>query len=294
MDSVAAYQLLCDNLLLPPPILEIVQPALHDLGYPLVQSTTSDLTLNTLCYYKAESQEKNVVFLHIAGEVIGDPANFFAVANIADAFIGRTDGLFFFAPVKELDRKFNNLFAPGWQRKPNGPKKVRFFDQSDIDDLKAREPLQRKTFIVYLLDIDLLLPQRQPPNGGPPLDIRVCQPQLIKLLTEHAKTMTQGAGVQEYFQKLRNSLDFPDGWSWQPDNDIDNCAQTLISYLLDQGTYPPNSLNKQGYTTVGFLLEKLISRVGGDKTKAIYDMIITYKLIKRDDVLAELKKYGGN
>ena len=287
MDALAAYDLIRSQLLLPDPILEVVAPVFKELGYPLERGTTNDWSLNTFDFYQAQSQGKKIVLLHIAGEVIGDPSQVLTISNIADVFLGKTDGLFFFAPIKDLNKAFNGLFAASFVRRPSGPQRVKFFDQGDIDDLKANELAKRKILIVFLLDVDKLLP---PPNGSgsAPASFAIAQNRIVQILASWARIAN--IPTNDFFVQIRDQLEWPTPWFWEPKGGPDDCARTLVAFLIGQSSYPAIS-NKQGYTTVGFLLAKVIPRVGGGNAKELFDLAVTHKLIEIPDVLADLKQY---
>jgi hypothetical protein len=290
MDALTAYELIRSQLLLPEPILDVVESAFQELGYPLEKDSTTDWNLNPFDFYKAESQGKKIILLHIAGEVISDPSQVLTISNIADVFLGKTDGLFFFAPIKELNKAFNGLFAASFVKRPSGPARVKFFDQGDIDDLKAKALAQRKVLIVFLLDVEKLLP---PANNGspakPPPNVAEIADRVQELLLERLGTLGSESG--EFFRSVRDALSWPEGWLqlWEPKGTPRDSARSLVLFLIRQRTYPSSS-NRQGYTTLGVLLENLMPDVGGDTADEMYQIVEKYRLIEKPDVLEDLKK----
>lgn len=288
MPSLPPYETLVSQLLLPSTILELVEPPFQDLGYPLQKESIEDLKLNTLEYLCAQSKGQQIVLLHIPGDIIGDPANWTAVVNVAYVFIGKTAGLFFFAPIKDLSRDYNGLLATSLERASIGTKRVKFFDQGDIDNLTAKTPPQRRRLITLLLDVDKLLP---PTNGRPPAgaepNLAEIQERLIQILFDRAQVA--GVDSRTFFSSLRSQLEWPPDWKWEPKATSDESARDLVLYLISQKCYPAAS-GKNGYTTLGFLLGRIIPQVGGDTARDLYQIILKYRLIVLDDVLDDFKR----
>lgn len=289
MPDLSPYEELLSQLLLPSSILEVLEPPFQDLGCPLQKDSTEDPKLNPLEYFRAQSKDQQIVLLHIPGDIIGDSANWTAVANVADVFIGKTAGLFFFAPTKDLNRDYNGLLAGSWERKSPNTKKVKFFDQSDIDNLMAKAPPQRKRMVTLLLYVDKLLNLA---NGSGPAvaqpNLAEIQERLVRILFDRAQVA--GVDSRTYFLSLRGQLEWPPDWIWEPRATSDESARDLVLYLITQKSYPAAAINKNGYTTLGFLLGRIISQVGGDTAKDLYEIILKYRLIMLDDVLDDLKR----
>jgi hypothetical protein len=226
------------------------------------------------------------VLLHIAGEIISDLANFQAVASVAYVFITRSAALFFFAPIKDLNREYNLSLATRLQENYPNIRKIRFFDQQDIETLENKSPAARKKLVSGLLDLNILLPS--PSSSGPP-DIAQIQNRLAQIVVAYASTSNELAA--DIFLGLRGQLEWPPGWSWEPKGTIDDCASSLVKYVILQKVYPPGG-DKDGYTTAGFLLYRLIRAVPGNLSAEVYKMIVDYKLITRQDILDELSPFG--
>lgn len=289
MPELPPYQVLLSELLLPDQIRELVEPPFMDLGYPLTKDSTEDLQDNTLEYFRAKANGRQIVLLHIAGNIIGDPANFRDVASIAYVFITKSAGLFFFAPIKDLNREYNLSLATRLQENYPNIKKIRFFDQQDIETLANKPPAARKKLVSGLLDLNTLLPSGNgPPASAAPPDIARVQNRLIQIVVDYARTLTLNRLVTDIFLELRLLLDWPGGWTWEPKGSIDDCANSLIKYLISLKVYPPG-VDKDGYTTVGFLLYKLIGKAPGDQPREIYKIIVDYKLITRQEALDEVR-----
>jgi hypothetical protein len=288
MPDLSPYDLLLGQLLLPQPILDVLDQPFKELGYPLEKDTTEDPKLNSLEYIRAYSKDQQIVLLHVPSDIIGDSANWIAVANVADVFIGKTAGLFFFAPTKDLNRDYNGLLAGSWERKSPQTKKVKFFDQNDIDNLMAKAPPQRKKLVTLLLDVDKLLPPAngRPPIAGPP-DVARIQDRIAEMIFD--RYQTAGGDSKEFYLALRNGLKWPPDWFWEPEASPRDSARTLVVYLTNQRVYPAAS-NLNGYTTLGVLLESMISVVGGDTADEMFGIISEYHLIEKDDVLEDLRK----
>lgn len=287
------YESLVSQLLLPAPIFEVIEPSFKDLGYPLQKGSAEDMELNTLEYWAAQARDEQIVLLHVPGDIIDNQANWPYVTAVAHVFLGKpagtesTAGLFFFASIKELPRKYNRLFAPTLERTYPKTKRVRFFDQTDIEDLGANPIPKRKTLVNYLLDVDKILP---PPNGDPvpaPRDLLTIQEQVANLVFDHYSTLNTDS--RQFFLQLRVSLKWPPEWLWEPQGNPKSDALALVAYLIKQRTYPPAS-NLMGYTTLGVLLEQLISQVGGETADQMYNLIVHYQLIEKQDVLDELRQ----
>jgi len=288
MPDLSPYDILLQQLLLPGPILEVLEPPFQALGCPLQKDTTEDPKLNTIEYFRAQSKDQQIVLLHIPSEIIVDSANWTAVANVADVFIGKTAGLFFFAPTKDLNRDYNNLLAVSWERKSKTTRRVKFFDQSDIDNLIAKAPPQRKKMITLLLDVDnlLLLANGSGAAVAQP-NFEEIQDRVTEMIFERYQTV--GGDSKQFFLSLRDGLKWPPDWFWEPQGTAKDAARTLVVYLVKLRDYPASS-NRAGYTTLGALLESMISEVGGNTAGEMYEMISKYRLIEKADVLADLKK----
>lgn len=286
------YESLVSQLLLPATIFDVIDPPLKDLGYPLKKGSAEDMDLNTLEYWAAQSKDEQIVLLHVPGDIINNPANWPNVTAIAHVFLGKpaggeqTAGLFFFASIKELPRKYNSLFAPTLERTYPKTKRVKFFDQTDIEDLGASPIPKRRTLVNYLLDVDKILP---PPNGGPPKpppDLLTIQDRVANFIFDHYSTQTIESN--KFFLQLRLSLKWPPEWVWEPQGNPKADADSLVVYLIRQRTYPPSS-NLTGYTTLGVLLEELIGQVGGTASDEMYKLITEYRLIENQDALDKIK-----
>ncbi|MGZ5434537.1 MAG: hypothetical protein ACXWID_00095 [Pyrinomonadaceae bacterium] len=297
MDVEQAYELIRTQTLLPKPIFDVVEPALAQLGYPLAKSSTTDWDEKLFEFYAGQSQGKTIVLVNMAPAVIGDPSQTNTVAMIANVFLEETDGLYFFAEVKELNRALRNKLAPTYERKKSGPQRVRFFDQGDLDDLATKEDLAaRAKLINFLMDADRLVSRMTATNGNgsaeaplPPPDLTEIQEQLISIILD--RFLTAGAAVSDFFINLRDGLGWPPDWvtQWEPKGAAKESARSFVLFLIKQRTYPPTS-NKDGYTTVGVLLEELMPQVGGDMADEMYQLVAKYKLIERQDVLTRLKE----
>jgi hypothetical protein len=298
MDGEQAYELIRTQTLLPRPIFDVVEPALAQLGYPLAKSSAKDWKRKSFEFYKGQSEGKRIALVNMAAAVIADPSQNDIVATVASIFLEETDGLYFFAEVRDLNRDFKSLLAPSYERKKSGPQRVRFFDQGDLDDLTKREDLAaRAELILFLMDADRLVSRAPVPgpngNGSPPVapppDLTKIQDRLEAILLE--RYLLASVALNDFFMPLRDSLGWPDDWltQWEPKVNAKDSARSFVLFLIKQRTYPA-ACNKGGYTTVGVLLEKMMPNVGGEMADEMYQMIAKYQLIEKPDVLTKLKE----
>jgi hypothetical protein len=288
--NLSPYNMLVTQLLLPQDILDIVEAPFKDRGYPLIQEVTYDYEENELTYFVSICEDQKVVLLHMAGDVIADRSNFRDIVAIANVFItAKTAGLFFFAPIKDLNREYNLILATRWKDDHPTIKETRFFDQAEIDTLKAKATPNRNRIVSRLMSLDSLLPTG---NGSgravaAPLDLTKIQDRIAELVYKHYQTVN--ADPRDFFISIRNNLKWPPGWSWEPKAIPRDSAVDLVVYLIGQKTYPPGA-NVIGYKPLGTLLSYLIALVGGDDADEIYQIIAKYRLIEIEDVMAELKQ----
>lgn len=291
MDLEEAYELIRSQTLLRKPIFDVVEPALAQLGYPLAKASTTDWKQKSFEFYQGQSEGKKIILVNIAPAVIGDPSQANTVVMIAGIFVDETDGLYFFAEVKDLNRDFKYRLAPTYERKKSGPQKVRFFDQGDLDDLAKIEDLAERTkLILFLMDTDRLV-SRMNGNGvptvAPPPDWTEIQDKLVNMIVE--RYLAASVALNDFFIPLRNGLGWPPDWAWEPSVSAPVSARSFVLFLIKQRTYPASS-NKNGYTTLGVLLEHMMPEVGGDTADEMYQMIAKYRLIEKQDVLTKLKE----
>lgn len=281
MPDLDPYKELLDHLLLPEPILGLVAPTFAERGCPLQRETTLDWEEKTLEYFRAKTNGQQIVLLHMAGDIISDRTSFRDVASIGSLFVAKAAGLFFFAPTKDLIRDYTLSLAPRWEEENPNIKRVRFYDQSDIDTLQARAEAERSILINRMMDLKNLLPS---PTAAALNDVH--RTHIISILTAIANT-------DDDFINLKKQLGWPIEWGWQPVGDNYKSAQTLIAFVLEKKDYPASS-GKDGYTALGCLLEKLFWDLGGTDRRFVYDITTKYHLIGIPEVLAQLKKesYG--
>jgi hypothetical protein len=295
------YESLISQLLLPSTIFDLIDPPLKELGYPLKKGSADDMDSNPLDYWAAQSNDEQIVLLHVPGDIINNLENWPNITAVAHVFLGkpraeRTTGLFFFASIKELPRRYNTLVAPTLERDYPKTKRVKFFDQKDMEDLGASPGPKRTRLVNYLLDVDKILP---PPNGNtkvfPPLppDLLTIQDKVADFVFNHYSTQP-AVDTKQFFLQLRLSLKWPPEWIWEPQGNAKSDALALVVYLVKQRNYPAVS-NLAGYTTLGVLLEQLMPQVGGTTAKEMYDLIVQYQLIEKQDILDDLKNkfYGA-
>lgn len=308
----SAYEILIKELLLPSDILAVVESPFKDRGYPLQQEVTYDPEDIPITYFVSICNNQKVVLLHLAGTVVEDRSNFRDVGLFAATFFAtRSIGLFFFAPIKDLNSDYNLLLATRWKDDYPNLKEVRFFNRGEIDTLAAKPPQSRNRLLSRLFSLDLLMPPGNgapaSKNGAPPevttpvtassavtappatqlLDAAEIQDRVIELLYGHYKT-TNG-DPRDFFVSLRDDLKWPPGWEWEPEKLPKDSAQRLVIYLIGQKSYPPGS-NIVGFTPLGKMLHCLISMVGGEQIIEIYQMITKYKLIENEEILLKLKE----
>jgi hypothetical protein len=284
---ISPYNELVRQLVLPQDIRAIVEKPFEERGCPLAPETIYDYEYNELTYLSSICNNQRVVLLHIAGDVIADRNNFRDVATIAALFSSKSAGLFFFAPVKDLNREYNITLATRLKEDNKAIKEARFFDQADIESLKNKPaPLQKK-LVSSLLALDALLA-----NGNGPksvvttvLDLTQIQDRVIQILITHYDTAS--TPPRQFFGLYRSELKWPPDWDWEPTDSARESARALVLYLVRQKTYPPGVMT--GYKPLGALLYQLISVVGGEEAKEIYKMIANYKLIELNDILENLK-----
>jgi hypothetical protein len=281
--------MLVTQLLLPQDILDIVEAPFKERGYPLIREVTYDYEENELTYFVSICEDQKVVLLHMAGEVIADRNNFRDIASIATLFItARTAGLFFFAPIRDLNREYNLILATRWKDDHPTIKEARFFDQAEIDTLKAKAAPNRNRIVSRLLSLDSLLPTG---NGSTPavaqLDLGEIQDKVADIVLKRFQTVN--GHPRDFFIGLRNELSWPPGWDWQPKEVPRDSCRELVLYLIGQKSYPAGA-KMTGYKPLGTLLYRLISVVGGDDAKEIYQIITKYQLIEKEDILVTLKQ----
>lgn len=282
------YDALVQKLLLPDDILQLVQPPFTDLGCPLAQESTKDFALQELKYFGSTCNGKNVVLLHLAADVIADPANIMDVLNIAFIFSTSSIAIFFFAPVKDLDRKYIRQVPMTLMQRFNNLAVLQFYDQQDIDLFNAQTEKDRPDYVKLVLGLDKLYGSNgSGPTPPKPPDLSAIRARVSEILYDRYKS--EGTTPTVFFKETVINLDWPPGWNWEPPGDGQASATDLVSFLIRQGTYPASSSMK-GYRPLGALLKHLIESAGGETANEIYHMIADNKLIDLEDVMAQLKK----
>ena len=66
MDVDQAYELIRSQTLLPKPILDVVEPALARLGYPLTKSSATDWNEKLFEFYAGQSEGKKITLINMA------------------------------------------------------------------------------------------------------------------------------------------------------------------------------------------------------------------------------------
>ena len=286
---VSPYNELVRQLVLPADIRAIVEKPFEERGYPLEPDIIYDYESNELTYLCSVCNNQRVVLLHMAGDVIADRNNFRDVATIAALFSSKSAGLFFFAPVKDLNREYNITLATRLKEDNSAIREARFFDQADIESLKNKPGPMQKRLVSSLLSLDALLA-----NGTGPkpvvttttvVDLTQIQERVVQILMLHYETAS--SPPRQFFGLYRSELKWPPDWDWEPNDSARESARGLVLYLIRQKTYPPGIM--AGYRPLGALLYQLISVVGGDEAGEIYKMLSDYRLIENVDVMKTLK-----
>jgi len=287
---VSPYDELVRQLVLPQEIRAIVEKPFEERGYPLQPEKMYDYEYNELTFLSSVCNDQRVVLLHIAGDVIADRNNFRDVASIAALFSARSAGLFFFAPVKDLNREYNITLATRLKEDNKAIKEARFFDQADIESLKNKPAPLQKRLVSNLLFLDSLLANgigsKTSVTTTTVVDLTEIQDRVIQILMLHYETTS--SPPRQFFGLYRSELKWPPDWDWEPNDSARESARALVGYLIRQKTYPPGIM--AGYKPLGALLNQLISVVGGDEAIEIYNMLFNYKLIENADVLSALKQ----
>ncbi len=276
MSDFDLYEALLGQLLLPEPILGLVAPSFEEMGHPLKKETTLDWQDKSLEYFRARSNGQQVVLLHIPDDIIGNPMSFRDVASIGSMFVAKAAGLFFFAPTKDLNRQYTLSLAPRWEEEYANIRRVRFYDQGDIDALESKAEGERNRLVSRMLDLKNLLPSVA--ELGLSDDHKN---EIIKILATILST-------DDDFIDLKKQLGWPIEWDWQPAGGSYKSAQTLLTFVIEKKDYPASS-GKNGYTALGYLCEKLMPSLGGTDAAFIYNLTTTYRLIRLPEVLARLK-----
>ena len=292
---ISPYNELVRQLVLPQDIRAIVEKPFEERGCPLAPDTIYDYEYNQLTYLSSICNNQRVVLLHIAGDVISDRNNFRDVASIATLFSSKSAGLFFFAPVKDLNREYNITLATRLKEDNTAIKEARFFDQSDIESLKNKPPPLQKKLVSSLLALDALLAKGNGPKPGVTttvLDLTQIQDRVIELLYQRYETAQEDP--REFFVALRGELSWPPTWELEPKAQPRVSAREFVLYLLKQGSYPPGV--RAGYKPLGDLLCCLIPKMGGDEAVEMYQIVVKYQLVETN-ALSEYReslqsKYG--